>query len=50
MNKGVGVRFADFNSFFLNIPWKRKNLVSFHFHRIFFLLEKGGGRGFERTP
>ena len=26
--KGVGVRFADFLSFFLNIPWKWNNLVS----------------------
>ena len=26
--KGVGVRFADFISFFLNMPWKRDNLVS----------------------
>ena len=28
MYKGVGVRFADFISFFLNIPWKWNNLVS----------------------
>ena len=26
--KGVGVHFADFISFFLNIPWKWNNLVS----------------------
>ena len=28
MYKGVGVRFAVFISFFLNIPWKWNNLVS----------------------
>ena len=43
----VGVRFADFISFFLNIPWKWNNLVSyetklFRFHRI---LKTGGGGG-----
>ena len=47
MYKGVGVRFADFNSFFLNIPWKRNNLVSFHFHRIFF---KKKGEGVRANP
>ena len=35
MYKGMGVRFADFISFFLNIP--------FHFHRIF-KNGRGGGR------
>ena len=40
MYNSLGVRFADFISFFLNIPWKTNNLVSpetkfFHFHRIF---------------
>ena len=38
MYKGVGVRFADFISFFLNIPWKSNNLVS--------LIFIGGGGSF----
>ena len=41
------VRFADFITFFLNIPWKWNNFVSlrpnyFPFHRIF---KNGGGKG-----
>ena len=44
MYKGVGVRFADFISFFLNIPRKLNNLVSMrpsYFISIGYL--KGGG-------
>ena len=56
MYKSVGVRFAVFISYFLNIQWKWNNLVTetklFHFHRIFKTGGGGGGggRGFKRTP
>ena len=41
MYKGVGVRFADFISFFLNIPRYLTDTKLFHFHGIF----KNGGQG-----
>ena len=52
--KGVGVRFADFISFYLIFPKysMKKKLFGltetqlFHFHRTF----KNGGGGFERIP
>ena len=52
MYKGVGVRFADFISFLLNIPWKWNNLISlrpnyFFFYRIF---KNGGQRGVSSEP
>ena len=51
MYKGVGLRFADFLSFFLNIPRNRNDLTEtklFHFHRMF---KNWGGRGgFQQTP
>ena len=53
--KGVGVRFADFISFFLSILWKRNNLVSLRPNYFIFIghlkiggVGGGGGRGFER--
>ena len=51
MHKCVGVRFADFISFYFNIPLKSNNLVTetklFHFHG--YLKTVGvAGRGFER--
>ena len=53
--KGVWVRFADFISFFLNIPWKWNNLVSLrqnYFIFIGYFTENGGGgeREFKRNP
>ena len=41
----VGVRFADFISYFLNIPWKRNNLVSLRPNYFIFIgyLKTGGG-------
>ena len=48
--KGVEVRFADFISFFLNIPWKWNNLCSLRPNYFIFIgyLKTGAGRGFER--
>ena len=46
MYNGVGVCFADFISFFLNIPSFGTKL--FHFYRIF--KKRRTGSGFERTP
>ena len=43
MYKGVGVRFADSISFFLNIPYLTETKL-FHFHRIFKNLGRGGVR------
>ena len=50
--EGVWVRFADFISFFLNIPWKWNNLVSVRPYYFIFIgyLKTGARRGFERTP
>ena len=48
MFKGVGVRFADFISFYLNIPWKWNSLVSLrpnYFIFIWYLKMEGGERG-----
>ena len=41
---GVGVPFADFISFFLNIPWKWNNLVSLRPNFIFVGYYKTGGK------
>ena len=47
INKGVGVRFTDFISFFLNIPWKWNNLVSLRPNYVIFIgyLKTGARRG-----
>ena len=47
-----GAGFADFISYFLNIPWKGNNLVSLrpnYFIFIGYLQTWGRGWGFERT-
>ena len=51
MFKSVGIRLAEFIPFFLNIPWKRNNLVSVRPNYFIFIgfLKRGTGR-FERTP
>ena len=43
----MGIRFADFTSFFLNIPWKWNNLVSLRSNYFIFIgyLKMGGGGG-----
>ena len=48
--KSVGVRFVDFISFFVNIPWKWNNLVSLRPNYFIFIgyLKTGGGGGVER--
>ena len=50
--KHVGVRFAVFISFFLNIPCKWNNLVSLRPNYFIFIgyFLKNGGRGGVRTP
>ena len=50
--KVCGVRFADFISFFLNIPWKWKNLVLRRPNYFIFIgyLKTGGGRGIRANP
>ena len=52
MCKGVGDRFADFISFFLNIPWKLNNLVSLRPNYFIFIgnFKTGGGGGGGQTP
>ena len=50
MYKGVGVRFADFISFLLNIPLKRNNLVSPTQNYFIFIVYLKMGMGFKRTP
>ena len=53
MYKGVGVRFADFISFFSNIPWKWNNLVSLRPNYFTFIgyLKRGlGWRGSNDPP
>ena len=46
------VRFSDLISFYLNIPWKRNNLVALRTDYFIFIryLKTGAERGFERTP
>ena len=52
MYKGAGVRFADFISFFLDIPWKWNNLVSLQPNYFIFIgyLKMGAGRGVLANP
>ena len=52
MYKGVGVRFADFISFFLNIPWKWNNLVSLRPNYLIFIgyQKMGDGAGVQANP
>ena len=44
---GVGVRFADFITFFLDIPWEFNNLVSLRPNYLIFIgyFKTGGGKG-----
>ena len=50
--KGVGGLFADFISFFLNIPWKWNNLVSLRPNNFIFIgyLKMGRGEGVWGIP
>ena len=52
--EGVGVRFADFISFYLNIPWKWNNLVlprpNYFIYIGYLKTVVGEGRGLEQTP
>ena len=50
--KVVGIRFADFISFFLNIPWKWNNLVSLRPNYFIFIgyLKTGDGEGVQANP
>ena len=56
MYKRVGVHFADFISFFLNIPWKWNNLVSLRPNFFIFIGyfknwgQAGGGGGVNEPP
>ena len=47
MYNGMGVCFADFISFFLNIPCIEIILSHYHFHRIF--KNRGQGGGFDQS-
>ena len=52
IHNGMGVRFADFISFFLNIPWKWNNLVSLRPNYNIFIsyLKTGGQEGGSSDP
>ena len=52
MYNGLGVRFADFISYSLNIPWKWNNLVSLRPNYFIFIgyLKTGGGGGARANP
>ena len=52
MYKGVGVRFADFISFFLNIPWTWNNLVTLRPNYFIFIgyFKSVGREGVQAIP
>ena len=52
MFKGLGVRFADFISFFFNVTWKWNNLVSLRPNYLIFIgyLKTWGGEGVRANP